>query len=148
MTCDAGKSCVDGTCKDDVCADSTAVNCKYKRACISGKCQDDPCYGVKCADGSSCKAGVCYEPKKSDPENNAEGNDPDGGDKDGDTQPDTTTDKGGEKPEESGNVETKPLLASGGCTCSTNDGKNPLGSFFALFCFFAVLMVSITRRKK
>tara|TARA_B100000609_G_scaffold199399_1_gene202665 strand:- start:12093 stop:16493 length:4401 start_codon:yes stop_codon:yes gene_type:complete len=148
VTCDAGKSCVDGTCKDDVCADSTAVNCKYKRACISGKCQDDPCYGVKCADGSSCKAGVCYEPKKSDPENNAEGNDPDGGDKDGDTQPDTTTDKGGEKPEESGNVETKPLLASGGCTCSTNDGKNPLGSFFALFCFFAVLMVSITRRKK
>ena len=140
VTCNAGERCEAGSCVKDPCEEAGANLCRYQRTCQKNSCGDDSCAGVKCAEGGSCRNGQCYfAPKPEEPSTTDAGDAPE---KDESTVADEENNKEADSPESK--VETKPLLASGGCICSSTQGAPASGVVF----FFFVLLFAITRRRK
>lgn len=154
VTCQQGERCDNtGTCVKDQCAEPNNGLCKYQRSCEAEKCSDPKCAGITCPTGQTCRAGVCYRDQAPEEKITAEKNtEPitDGATEptaDGGTSIDVTIPENIAVTEstitsDQGNNERDPLVASGGCGCtSTGSPALPFGLLLLLLCAL------ITRRR-
>jgi MYXO-CTERM domain-containing protein len=145
--CPDGERCIKGECRKDECLGAGANICKYQRQCFDNRCQDDPCAGIKCADGQTCREGVCYgKPKATETPKEAIVSEPsdenvnDGG-------ADATVDAGNKDKKSGGNGKDGDIVEipePPGCSCSTTEVPGGL-SFFLLFF---VALLSFRRRRR
>jgi MYXO-CTERM domain-containing protein len=144
--CPDGERCIKGECRKDECLGAGANICKYQRQCFDNRCQDDPCAGIKCADGQTCREGVCYgKPKATETPNEAVVSEPsdenvnDGG---ADVGPDSKSKETGGNNKDGAGVDIPG--AAPGCNCSAT--KMPSG--LPLFLLFFVALLGFRRRRR